>query len=876
METNVKSKSPAVIQRLKSTRMCMRMCICALAAIIAVIAYIVVYGAINAQADEIITKDNIKYTLNATDKTASVTGEEDAYGKVEIPESVSYGGFDYYVTSLGASCFFASTITSITIPDSVTSIGANCFDRCSHLTSITIPEKVESLGSNCFFSCSVLTNVNILSNKVTSLPEGCFSGCISLTSITIPDSVTSLGADCFFSCFSLTSISIPSGVTSLNRYCFSGCNSLTSITIPNSVTSLSENCFANCTSLTNITIPKSVTSIDTQCFIECSALNEIIFEGEAITNCVWSAFNLGPKDRKYIFEKTIPDEVYTSITQCGGTDESCYFRVKFIDDTGASLQITDVCKADIPEGGSYTDVVAPNSRLIPASTITGGTFKSWSSQDYKNITNSGMVITAQYNADSVDISDNRISVSVNSQFYTGLQIKPSAADITITYKKDDASKAITLVEGLTYSILSYGTNINAGANAGSIKIAGMGSFNGERTINFDIGKNIISTTVSGVEKNYEKTNSAITPEPVIVDASVNPAATLVKGTDYELTYFDNIAVGTAKIIITGKGSWAGTKEITFNIIPSWTRLAGGTAIGTMRAVVNEGWESTDYAIIATNKSYQDALAAAGLAGLLNNAPVLMTAPDTLSPVTLQLLTDKKVKTAIIVGGKSAVSDAVETAIDALNIKTERIAGGTAVGTANEVYKYGKTLNGGWGKDAIVATIDSYQDALSVAPYAYAKHAPIFLTSAGKKDIADSVKKNINGGGFTRTLIVGGVAAVSETVEGKVPGAKRLAGGTAYSTSTQVADFALGEGMTVTNTGVACGTGYQDALAGAALCGKNNSILLLADDNNKNNPKYSTATKYISGKKADLGKCYIFGGEAAVSDTVKATFEAVSK
>ena len=83
-------------------------------------------------------------------------------------------------------------------------------------------------------------------------------------------------------------------------------------------------------------------------------------------------------------------------------------------------------------------------------------------------------------------------------------------------------------------------------------------------------------------------------------------------------------------------------------------------------------------------------------------------------------------------------------------------------------------------------------------------------------------------------------------------------------------------MTVKNTGVACGTTYQDALAGAALCGKNNSILLLADDNNKKNPKYKTATKYISGKKADLGKCYIFGGTAAVSDTVFKAFEAVSK
>ena len=158
------------------------------------------------------------------------------------------------VTSLGNDCFFGcSGLISITIPNSVTSLGDDCFSGCSGLTSITIPNSVKSLGESCFRDCSSLTSLTI-PNSVTTLEQGCFFGCSSLTSITIPNSVTSLGEWCFGGCSSLTSITIPNSVTSLGDYCFSYCSSLTSITIPNSVTSLGEGCFYGCSSLTAITM----------------------------------------------------------------------------------------------------------------------------------------------------------------------------------------------------------------------------------------------------------------------------------------------------------------------------------------------------------------------------------------------------------------------------------------------------------------------------------------------------------------------------------------------------------------------------------------------------------------------------------------------
>ena len=227
-------------------------------------------------------------------------------GAVTIPDSIN----GLPVTSIGNFAFYTqSALTSISIPDNVTSIGYEAFLGCFGLSAIavdaanptygsldgvlfdksqttlircpggkagsyTIPDTVSTIAEQAFALCLGLSNV-IISDSVTNIGDWAFNLCTGLTNVAMGSSVASIGDDAFYDCTGLAAITIPDSVNSIGSNAFNYCTGLTGARIGNGVTNIGDSGFAYCSSLASIVMGNRLTGIGDNAFYACSGLADV-------------------------------------------------------------------------------------------------------------------------------------------------------------------------------------------------------------------------------------------------------------------------------------------------------------------------------------------------------------------------------------------------------------------------------------------------------------------------------------------------------------------------------------------------------------------------------------------------------------------------
>lgn len=298
--------------------------------------------------------DNLTWTYNDHKiLTISGTGEMRDFNEGGAPWEKYKSNIETVVindgaTSIGNNAFNGyNNLTSVSIPSSVTRVGANAlncsyifsagpiggnynimfgwtesipgtaFKSCSNLKSITFPDTIKTVGESLLHSnrnlqsiyisdlaawCEIdfgdnwwpvskhdiylhneLITELIIPDGITIIANGLFYGCNNITSVTLPDSVNSIGDHAFEGCSSLAELKLPNSLTILGSYAFGACTLLSSLSIPNEVTSIGDYAFSACSGLTSVTIPNSVTSIGEFAFRNCKSLKSIIIPSSVIS-----------------------------------------------------------------------------------------------------------------------------------------------------------------------------------------------------------------------------------------------------------------------------------------------------------------------------------------------------------------------------------------------------------------------------------------------------------------------------------------------------------------------------------------------------------------------------------------------------------------
>ena len=428
------------------------------------------------------------YTVNADGSTATITefrGPVDPKNTgpydIDIPEKLG----NYTVTVLGEDSFSTddfdsplydihhTKIHSVTIPQSVTSIGKDAFAQCRALQSLTIDDAATSIGDWAFDECYKLTTLS-LGKKITTIGDYAFYDCRILNNVTIPQSVTSIGDQAFGCCYGMDSFTIKDAATSIGEHAFFDCQSLTTLSLGENITTIGDDAFRSCYKLETITLPAGLASFG-NCLIGCPAGRKWDYHGSPINpigaiyyNNDWDHAKELPgynvlKNRNFLYLCKV-----TFDAKGGKTDypEVPVYKTEKITDTKANeLTANDLNAINAPTRagykftGWYTDkdqlFDVKDTAIMEDITLHAGWDFDPNAPGSHPLTVTGGTVTVKYNG-----SDVTSTLNSSTDATTGKKTYsvPDGAEVTVTLDK-------TLVpEGMVFdswSTLPTGQNYKA-------------------------------------------------------------------------------------------------------------------------------------------------------------------------------------------------------------------------------------------------------------------------------------------------------------------------------------------------------------------------------------------------------------------------------